>query len=344
MSKAAELAGEFAYPLTRSAVLIAMLMFFLLIEFALSGGVLGTFLLLLVLPALLRYLLQLLEARARGVEVGTPGIETFSFFDNVWSLFPVVLISLLIAAGYLIAARSGITWAIGFGILCIIMLPACLAVLAITHAPLESLTPRAVIGLIRRCGVDYWLLAANIIAAGVLAGLLRSAVTEFVSDLIGLYLLFALFALTGGILRRHDLTAEIDIPAAPEPDDRSIVEARNRERQNVLNHAYGMISRANRRGGLAHIFCWLEKDSDPDAAWRWFFGEMLRWETREAALVFAQHYLSRLLQNHEFVPAVKVMMRCREIDAAFRPLPDDRPMALAAAEHCHNDELVAVLK
>jgi len=344
MSKAAELLREIVYPLTRSAVLIAMLMFFVLIEFALSGGVLGTFLLLLVLPALFRYLLQLLEARARGVEAGPPGIETFSFFDNVWSLFPVVLIFLLIVVGYLIAARFGVNWSIGFGTLGIILLPACFAVLAITHAPLESLDPRAVIGLIRRCGLDYWLLPANIIAAGALAGLLRSALTEFVSDLIGLYSLFALSALTGGILRRHHLIDEIDIPAAPAPDDTGIVEARNRERQNVLNHAYGMISRANRRGGLAHIYWWLEKDPDPNGAWRWFFGEMLRWESREAALAFAQHYLSRLLQNHEFVPAVKVMMRCREIDAAFRPLPDDRPMALAAAEHCHNDELLAVLK
>ena len=71
---------------------------------------------------------------------------------------------------------------------------------------------------------------------------------------------------------------------------------------------------------------------------------MLRWEINEAALPFAQQYLSRLLRAGEQVEAVKLMLRCRLVNAAFRPLPEDAALALDAARHCQNDELISFLR
>ena len=128
-----------------------------------------------------------------------------------------------------------------------------------------------------------------------------------------------------------------------QPDDKKVSNDISKERTSVLNHAYGFISRGNRAGGLKHIVTWLDKDPEPDTAWAWFFEQMLQWEIQEPALVFAQQYLGRLLEAEDYVLAVKLMMRCRMINEAFKPLPDDRALALEAAEHCQNDELKKVL-
>ena len=59
--------------------------------------------------------------------------------------------------------------------------------------------------------------------------------------------------------------------------------------------------------------------------------------------MFAQTYLSRLLHDGEYVAAVKVITRCRHVKESFQPLPDDRELALEAAEHCQNDDLIRTL-
>lgn len=117
-----------------------------------------------------------------------------------------------------------------------------------------------------------------------------------------------------------------------------------KERAAALNHAYGFISRGNRDGGFKHLYGYLDRDPEPDVAWAWFFEQMLGWEIQEPALLFGQQYLSRLLGDEDYVAAVKLMMRCRLINDAFKPLAGDSELALLAAEHCQNDELIAILQ
>jgi hypothetical protein len=61
-------------------------------------------------------------------------------------------------------------------------------------------------------------------------------------------------------------------------------------------------------------------------------------------LFFAQHYIHDMLTHGERIPALKVIMRCRLIDEQFKPLPEDMPAAVQAAENSGNIELAAVLK
>ena len=121
-------------------------------------------------------------------------------------------------------------------------------------------------------------------------------------------------------------------------------EQRLKERNRALNHAYGFISRGNRAGGLTHIYQCIDADPDPTSAWPWFTEQLLRWEISEEALPFAQQYLSRLLHSEQPVAAVKLMLRCRSINEAFRPLPEDRALALEAAENSQNDDLISFLR
>ncbi len=165
----------------------------------------------------------------------------------------------------------------------------------------------------------------------------------FFTELLTAYLVFAFFALIGAVVRPYQFHDEIRIHEPAEPGQELLDEQLQSARTNALNHAYGFISRGNRAGGFKHIRDWLGTDPEPDGAWQWFFDQMVLWEIKEPALVFAQTYLSRLLAEREYVAAVKLMMRCRLINEAFRPLPDDRELAIEAAEQCGNDELMRSL-
>jgi len=54
MLKAVDVARELVYPLREVSVLLSSLLIFGLLKFAVSGGILGLFLLFLVLPSLFR--------------------------------------------------------------------------------------------------------------------------------------------------------------------------------------------------------------------------------------------------------------------------------------------------
>ncbi len=152
----------------------------------------------------------------------------------------------------------------------------------------------------------------------------RTGLHDSLVHLASVYLIFAFYTLTGSIVKPHELHREVDIHEPVEPDEQQTAAALARQRATVLGHAYGFISRGNRAGGLKHVFDWLQEDPQPDTAWFWFFEEMLRWETKEAALVFGQRLLSRLLQRGDEVAAVKLMLRCRLENDSFMPFPEDR--------------------
>ena len=345
MLKPTDLAREFAYPLSNASVLMSSLLLFLLLELAAFGRILGLFLALLILPALLRYLMRILDARAKGQDAGPLVADDLLWFSHGWSLFPAVHIAVLVYATYFLGSRYGLAAMLAADVLLAIVVPASLAVLAITRSPLESLSPKAVGGLIRRCGEGYWILPTYFLAAAFLSWWLSTRpVPDFTQELVGYYLVFGFFALIGGVVQPYHLHQEVRIHDAVESDQETLDENLLKERTTVLNHAYGFISRDNRAGGLQHIHNWMQRDPEPDSTWQWFFEQMLLWEIKEPALVFAQSYLSRLLQDEEYVMAVKLMMRCRLINEAFKPLPDDKALALEAAEYCGNDELLQVLR
>ncbi len=100
---------------------------------------------------------------------------------------------------------------------------------------------------------------------------------------------------------------------------------------------------ANPAGGLKHLYGWIEKEADPDGACRWFFEQMLKWESSDAAIDFAQTYLSLLLIQRRDIEALKLIARCLLVDARFKPRSTDIPAASAAAERQGNNEIYEYL-
>lgn len=336
-------AQELLFPLTDTTVLIAILFFTLASVIVRKAGVLGLWLGVLLLPALFKYLLMLLEARAHGARMPVASIESFNPADNFWTLAPLVLVCVAAWGGYFlyqVAPPAGELFAAALAA----TLPAVFAVLALTRSPRECLDPRVIGRMIVACGPAYALAPAAALFAVLLLDLLHFAGAPLLLQVaVSYYGLFLAFTLTGALLNDNDVQFAISIPE-PLAADEATGKARHvASRRQVLTHAYGFFSRDNRAGGLAHLREALQQEPDEDEAWRWYLAEMFKWESKDAALMLAQTRLKQLLEQSRDVEAVKLMSRCLLADARFRPLPDDRESALEVAERLDRDDLVRAM-
>ena len=341
--KPADVARAIAYPLTEPAVLVPLLVFWLLILLAGAAGLMGLFLMIVVIPAVFRYQMIVLEARARAATPATPDIDFFRWFGNAWTLFPVPVALLLIALTIETAQRFGMGWATVFVLFASTFFPVSIAVLAITQSPLQSLNPVALYRLLKQCGDTFWMAIAFLFVAAWLSAEADS-LPSMLASLVQLVLSFSFFSLVGSLIEPYGLVDEVDIPEPLEKTAAAIDDDIEKSRTHELNHAYGFISRDNRSGGFRHILDQIEKDPDPSAAWAWYFERMLAWENQVHALFFAQHYLHDMLHYGEQVAAVKLIQRCRLVDEAWKPRREDLPAAIEAAESIGHIELAAVLK
>lgn len=340
---------ELARPLTDMVVLIAIVAFTLLTALAQAAGQLSLWLNLLLvtllLPPLFRYLLMLLEASAYGRPTPVATLELFSFVDNLWSLAPLPILALLIWGGIVLDQNVSPLAARAFAAAMFAVIPASLAVLAITRSPGQAISPGPIMQMIAACKWHYLLVPAAIVPGYLVTSLLISVSAP---DLLILatrfYSLFLLFTFTGGLLAargvRFALTFDGDegTELPPELDDLS------RSRQRILNHAYGFFSRGNSSGAMAHVQSALENESDIDGAYRWYFDEMLEWESKDGALLLAQANLTRLLDEQRDVEVVKLISRCLIENPRFRPLPDDLDAAIDAAARLGRDDLEKALE
>ena len=103
--RAAELLRALAYPFTALAIVLAMLFFYSLFWLNERAGLVGIGLLIIAVPAYLRYLVLLIEERALGRPAPVPSIETFSLWSGRWTLATLVHVAAVIAA---IAALAGL--------------------------------------------------------------------------------------------------------------------------------------------------------------------------------------------------------------------------------------------
>ena len=338
----AEFVNALIYPLRSSVTLVALVSFYLLLQLAIAAGIFGVWLAVIIVPALFRYLVMLAEARAQNRDAEPPGIEYFSFAGNLWTLFPVLPLVAFLAM-YLAAADIGAVPAVMVAGLIAALFPAMMAVLVITHSPAQSLNPVAWFHLTTRLGVAYLYAPVMLVLIVILLMLLQST-PHWMQSLVELYAAFAFYSVVGTMLARDELLDEVAIPDVDTTSE-ELQQARLFERRaTVLNHAYGFVSRGNSDGGLQHIFSWLESDPQPAAAWPWFFEQMLRWDTTDAALAFAQVWVGELLRNGLNIQAVKIMLRARLVNERFRPRPEDLPLAIDAAEKSGNEELLAALR
>lgn len=296
-----------------------------------------------IAPGITRYLVNIAAWRAKGYDIAPPTTGMFTLLGSFWQLLPLPLVIAAILG--MASASSGLPPVASLLLLVAfaILFAAIVDVLVITQSPVEALNPLELARLLRRSGRGFWYAPATAcIAALVLGGLASQA--PFIAIAVGIYSAFAFFGVTGAVLRENQLIDEVELPPAALPPAEKVRAYADKQRRSVLTHAYGFASRGNRQSALGHIEDAIERDPDPSEAERWYLDRMLEWENREHALYYAQRYLSRLLARGERVAAAKLMLRARMENERFRPLPEDLPAAIEAAESTANEALADALR
>jgi len=343
--KTTELLREIRYPVTNATIIIGVIFFWAISWLAAKAGMLGIGLAIIIVPAWFRYMVNLLEERANGRSAPVPSIETFSFWDSNWALTPLALIALLIWAEIVLWATGYSTFGWALWVVATFILPASLGVLAVTHSPIQSLSPIAIFSLIRACGAAYFLVPAVLILMfAILAIFDRLGVPPVVLQLAASYVFILMFTLTGTVLYENDIAGavHIDVQDYRQGDDPNA--ELDKERQRVADHAYGFISRGNRDGGFAHIMDWIKSEQDISAAATWFFNEMMSWESKDAALIYGQTCFAHFLHHEEDRRALKLMSSCLHQDSRWKPATEDRQHALELAERYGREDLVRLLR
>lgn len=330
-------------PITQPAVLFPLLMFWVLVCIGTSGSPMGLVVLILSLPPIFRYQMIVLEATAKGEAPGAFDAEFFSWSGNMWTLFPLPIVLTLVFLGvsaFLKFGDPGLYLTLAFAG---VFFPASLAVLAITHSPLQSLNPIAIVQLLKSSGESFWFASAYLFLAAW-GAVQAEQLPNLASNFVQLFVLFSFAAVVGTLIEPFGFVDDVRIPQACEATEDEKLAGLADQRTSVLTHAYGFISRGNRESGLNHIMSSIQEDPDEVAAWAWFFDQMMRWERKEHALFFAQHYIRDLLRHGENVSAMKVTSRCRLVNEDFHPFREDLPALIEVAESSGNIDLAAVLK
>jgi len=340
---------ELAWPATDMVVLMAMVFFTLLALLVQAAGQLVLWLDLLLgillLPPLFRYLLMLLEARVYGRPTPVATIELFSIVDNFWSLAPLMIFALLIWGGIWLDEHVSALAARVFTAAMLAVIPASLAVLAMTRSPVQAVNPHAIMRMIAVCEWHYLLVPAAVALAWLVTSLLTSVGAPDVLILASrFYCLFLLFTFTGGLLHAKGVQFALSFDGDEVTDPPAEIDDLTRSRQRVLNHAYGFFSRGNRGGAMGHVQSAVQNESDVDDAYHWYFNEMLKWESKDGALLLAQANLTRLLAEERDVEVVKLISRCLLENPRFRPLSSDLDAALDAAARLDRDDLAKALE
>lgn len=343
--KAADLFRELVFPLTDMTLLMAMFGFGTLLWLADAGGWFGLWLLFIIVPAAFRYAIYLLEARASGRHALVAGIEIFNIIDNLWGIVPLVLLLGFVWLDWYVLQHVSLLAAQSLLVAFLLVYPASLAVLGVTRSPVDSVNPGMLYRMVRKCGVTYFFIPISLAVVLLATQAFSSAfLPGFAIYFIGFYPFFLLFTLTGAIVHASGVAGEVDIEAPLVATEQELADGRTAAWQKVANHAYGFISRGNREGGFAHIRQAIAAANDADEAVAWFFNEMMNWETKEAALFFAQECFAHFLHHDQDTRALKLMSRCLYEEGRWKPKAEDRPAAIALAKRHGREDLLVSLQ
>jgi hypothetical protein len=316
-----------AMPL-RTAPLLLIGTFSILLVVAAKAGIVGIPLALILLSWFSKYSFVLMDRLAEGVT--EPPVLSTEMVNPLDEQRPMIL--LLMAIGLFYATDSASYWIGHRGALILMLavgalLPAVVAVQGATGMVVQSLNPRRVLGLIVRLRGDYLVILGFIGLVWLFSGLvIGSQIGDMLPLVLRIALLMyawlAMFSLIGGVLfeRRFDIGLDdVNTPESVDSgaDDDDTPDERLRDRE--MDRIY-----AEWRGG-AHANAWksvqalVAESSDQLAELRWLYQRAAQWPDGRLADRLARELLPRLLAKRITGEALDLVRERLKKDARFRP-------------------------
>jgi len=340
-----------AVPL-RTAPLLLIGTFSVLLMVALKAGFLGIPLGLILLSWFSKYSFVLMDHAAEGA--AEPPVLSVEMVNPLSEQRPLILLLMVIGlfyaanwAGHWIGDRGalGLLFAAGA------ILPAVVAVQGATNTVVQSLNPRRVLGLIVRLRGDYLVILGFIalvwlFARFVLESAIGGALPLVVQVALIMYAWLAVFALIGGVLfeRRVDIGLDdVHTPESLDAGDDGDDGPDERTRDKEIDRIY-----AEWRGG-AHANAWntvlglVGKSSDPLAELRWLYQRAAQWPDGRLAERLARELLPRLLAQRSTGEALDLVRERLKKDARFRPAGSADLLTLVQLARAAGDRATARL-
>lgn len=302
---------------------------------AISAGIFGIWLGVLLLFSLWRYSYSVLRAVAQGQKrIPPPDIESFNPVGE-WGVFW----HLVLFPGLLLAIQLNLPGVFPvFALVTVFAFPASAALMGLTSNLAHALNPAAIVALARTVGSDYLSLVLGTVA--ILGG--AFVVVPYIAALPGflallaslvveIWALLAAFALVGATLRKHRL--EFEIPGEVRPRDEDALERQHAEWHKALDIAYTALRSGLTSSGYKTLHDLVDSEGDSLAINHWLVENMLDWQDKKYALEVAAKLMARLLALEDGAGALDLYRRCRRHDPEFR-IP--RPAAEKLAEYARS--------
>ncbi|HWK74631.1 MAG TPA: hypothetical protein VNQ81_10200 [Povalibacter sp.] len=316
---------------SQAAPALLIVIFGALLALATKASLLGIPLALLLITGFFNYANLLLDRLADGI--AEPPVLSIEMMNPVGSSRTLMMLFCAGIAFFLSGAASwwlGAVPAVLVALLFASVLPAMIAVQAVTGSAAQALNVGINVRLMQRLGTDYLLIAACFVLAGALGSSVVAAdgLPLIVRLAFVMYLWLALFCLVGGVL--HERRDDLGLDQIPEEIDDATTDAtleRSRTRQVDLIYA-------SWRGG-AYQNAWkiittqLEQSTDPLAELRWLYERIARWPDPRLANRLAGELLPRLLALKHTGEALDIARARLATDADFRPGSSNDLLTLA---------------
>jgi hypothetical protein len=310
-----------ALPL-KTAPLLLIIVFSLLLWMASRAGLFGLPLTLILMSWFFKYAFVLLDYTTDGVE--EPPVLSMEMINPASEQRSLVL--LIVVVGIFFASDAASYWfgpmlgaLLAFAL--VFILPAIVAVQGATGSLLQSLNLSRCLRLIGKLGRDYALI---VVCAAVLLGIAFALSRMYSVPLLlrlgfTMYAWLAMFAVIGGVLFERRLDIGLDAAYSPERIDAKKTAEIEHERDRLVDRIY-----AEWRGGSHITACktvteLLRESPAPGDELEWLYAKTAAWPDARLPNQLAQAWLPYLFKAKRNGRVLEVLKERLATDRSFRP-------------------------
>ena len=315
----------------RGGAAAVVVVFAFLLFIAVKASLVGLPLALLVISWFFKYAYILFDHTVRGFdEPPTLDIQMMNPIDEQRPLAQVVILGLIGYAVYQTYDHFGTGAAVGLTIVCLLFLPASVAILGLESNLLKAAYPMYWFSLVRGLGILYGAVLLVMVAYALGLRLLWAfdlwLPVEFV---IGMFAVLSVFSFLGGALyeRRHELNLETW--ASPERTAALENQQTQRENDKVVHEAYGLMRADSHIKSFQMLEDWLKSHGNTPEDYRWLCERTLSWDDPRYVTRLSEELVARLLTLKRTGEALDVVTQRLDLDPKFRPKSAADTLAIA---------------
>jgi len=297
-------------------------------------GLFGIPLAVILVFCFFKYCFVLLDAAIAGErEAPVLSLEMCNPLDELRPLAQLLLLLIGVALVLYLRSLGGTPVLVASALLLIALLPAHIALLAVSHSPLHALSPRALHAFMRGLGRDYFALVLALLAATACAyGLWLASAPLAVPIALSQLAFLTLFAFTGGIIHKHRLLLGIEIRSVEERAAERVRSEHLAERHRMLDRAHTQVRLRRIPAAWHELEQWIAAHGRGGHAWREYAALLeaaSMWDDPRVADLLADDYLAQLLTRRENGMALEVLAHRLASHAGYRPASPEHARRLA---------------